>query len=348
MRRPTRASRPGGLAWGVCVLVALAVAVLAATPPAAEAPPRGQDALVNLGEASAEIRFPAPVRYAVVLQEPEKIRMLYARGDIIFHRRDPTRSLTVERVEAEAVIVRAAPRGRLQPLHPGKPIPGFPGLTFTGTVLLDQVHYRYKVVERILHPDPVLVSLEGSRAVLEVEVVRRASDLSQAPTSPAPPGAVPFPGAAPPAPQPSPPARATLDAELLDKVRVREVGPGTYEVNAADVQAVLENAGHVLSDLAPIVLPTLSLQTGLQYRVTSAAGDGVLTGKGFTVSAPKLAERAGIQAGDTILSVNGRPVDGFASLYGIFRDVRRDPALSTVQVELDRRGTRLTKTYRIR
>lgn len=117
---------------------------------------------------------------------------------------------------------------------------------------------------------------------------------------------------------------------------------------AADAQALLENAGSVLADLAPMVLPNLSLQTGLQYQITSAAGDGVLSKQGFTVTAPKLAERAGLQMGDTILRVNGQPVDGFASLYAIFRTVRQDPALHTVQVELDRRGTRLTKSYRIR
>ena len=66
------------------------------------------------------------------------------------------------------------------------------------------------------------------------------------------------------------------------------------------------------------------------------------------MTAPKLAERFGIQAGDTILSVNGQSVDGFASLYGIFRALQRDPSLRTAQVELDRRGTRLIKTYLIR
>jgi hypothetical protein len=339
--------RSGWLSRGACLCAALALAGPAAVP-AAGGPGRGEEALVTLGAARTEIRFPTPVRYAIVLQQPGRIRLLYARGNILFHPQDPTRSLTVERVEAEALVVRQGPRGRGQTLKAGGPMPGFPGLTFTRTVLLDQLHYRYKVVERIQHPDPVLVALEGSRAILDVEVVHRASASAQAPPSSIPPGAVRPGVVAPPAGQPTPPARATLDAEVLDKVRVREVSPGLYEVPAADVQAVLENTGRVLADLAPMALPTLSLQTGLQYRVTSAAGDGVLTSQGFTITAPKLAERAGIQVGDTILSVNGQPVDGFASLYRMFRDVRRDPALNTVQVELDRGGTRLTKTYRIR
>ena len=64
--------------------------------------------------------------------------------------------------------------------------------------------------------------------------------------------------------------------------------------------------------------------------------------------APKLAERAGIQLGDTILSVNGVPVDGFPSLFRIYQQLRRTPALATVQMEVERGGTRVTKTYRFR
>lgn len=44
----------------------------------------------------------------------------------------------------------------------------------------------------------------------------------------------------------------------------------------------------------------------------------------------QLAARAGIEVGDTILSVNGVPVDGFASLFRIYQQVRRSPALGTI------------------
>jgi membrane-associated protease RseP (regulator of RpoE activity) len=262
---------------------------------------------------------------------------LVAPGELLFHPQERTRAWTVERVAAETVVLREGPRGRGETLRVGDPLPGFPGWRITGTVLLQELHYRYRVVDRLAHPDPVLVALEGTRATLEVETLR----------APAVGGELFVEGAASPARDAAPPARATLNEDLLAQVRVREMSPGRYEVPAADVEAVLENAGRVLADLWPSVQPSLSLQTGLEYRITSAAGDGVLSGQGFTVTAPKLAERAGLQTGDTILRVNGQPVDGFASLYGIFRAVRQDPALRTVQVELVRGGTRLTKTYRI-
>lgn len=44
-----------------------------------------------------------------------------------------------------------------------------------------------------------------------------------------------------------------------------------------------------------------------------------------------LAARAGLQVGDTTLSVNGHPVAGFANLDAIFQAVRRDLAFRFVQ-----------------
>lgn len=317
-------------AWGLALS---AVAMLVAAGPAAAAPAPGQDLPGRQEQASAEIRFRSPTQYAIVLHETGKIQSLYTSGDTIFDPRDPTRSLTVERVETAAMIVRAGRWGRAYTVRAGSPIPGFPGLTFTRTVLLDSVEYRYKTVDRIVHPDPVLAALEGSRGVLEVETLRPTTAASLPSQTPV---------------LPDRPARATLDAGTLKQVRVREIGPDQYEVPTADVRPVLDNVGRVLVDLAPTVLPMLSRKEGLQYQITSAASDGILTNQGFIVTSPKMAGRAGIQLGDRILSVNGTPVDSLGSIYGIYRQVQRDPGLSMVRVDLERRGAHLTKTYRIR
>ena len=246
---------------------------------------------------------------------------------MIVHPHEPGRALTVVRVEPSHLLVRAGASGRPQVLRAGDPLPGVPGRTFAGTVLLDAVHYRYRRVERLVHWDPVLVALDGARALVEVEVAL--------PTGPA--AGVPSAGTDGPGADLGPPGRPTLDAAFLSQVHVREAGPDRYDVRAADVQAVLEHAGRVLAELAPGVVPTVSTTAGVQYRITSAAGDGVLGRQGFTVWAPKLAARAGIELGDTILSVNGVPVDGFPSLFQIYQQVRRTPALATVQIELERR-----------
>jgi PDZ domain-containing protein len=326
MIRPTCAISTVGLTWIAFCLAGLVAACPVTVSEAAQGTAPGQPGSVS--EASAEVGLPTPARFAIVLHATTKVGMLYARGDVVSHLQDPTHYLTIERVEEGALFVRMGRRGQPRTLRAGAPLPGFPDVIFAGTVWLDELRYQYRVVGHRVYQEPTLVSLEGSRAILEAEVLR--------PTVPTP------------APQSPPPTRAILDANLLSQVQVREVGPGLYEVPVEDARAVLDNAGRVLADLAPIVLPFFSVQKGMQYRIKSAAGDGILGGQGFTVNIPKLAERAGIEVGDTILSVNGQSVDGLPSLFRIFRTIRRDPDLRTVEMALERQGKRLTKTYRLR
>ena len=309
-------------AWDVAWLPLLLLGLALTAVPADGAPAPGPADEPNRDGGSAEVRFPTPTRHALVRQPPGPGQGLYGAGAVIVHPQAPGRALTVVRVEPTHLLVREGPAGRPQALRPGDPLPGCPGWTLAGTVLVDTVHYRYREVARIDHLDPVLVALEGGRALVEVEVVRAAG--------------------------PGPPRRPTRDAALLRSVPIQETAPDRYDVPAADLQAALAQAGRVLAELAPGVVPTFSTTAGVAYRLTSAAGDGVLGRQGFTVWAPKLAERAGIESGDTILRVNGVPVDGFPSLFRIYQQVRRTPALATIQVDLDRGGTRLTKTYRLR
>lgn len=78
---------------------------------------------------------------------------------------------------------------RVQALPVGGPLSGFPGWGFTQTVLLDRSHYRYRFVDRILRPDPVLVALEGSWAVVEVETLRSPAAARRIPSEAAVPSA---------------------------------------------------------------------------------------------------------------------------------------------------------------
>ena len=114
------------------------------------------------------------------------------------------------------------------------------------------------------------------------------------------------------------------------------------------MQALLENADRVAFELLPKVRPFFSIENGFSYRLTGPAGEGMLTSEGFTITSLKMANGIGLEAGDTILRINGRPVDGFASAFRIYYDIRRDPSLSTISVDLVRQGSPLTKTYRIR
>lgn len=90
-----------------------------------------------------------------------------------------------------------------------------------------------------------------------------------------------------------------------------------------------------------VPLPTL------QFRVASKAVDGLLSRRGFTVTHPREARRAGLQVGDVILKVNGEPVNGAADVYKLYRRARRDHS-QPVAVELERRGARYLKIYRFK
>jgi hypothetical protein len=116
------------------------------------------------------------------------------------------------------------------------------------------------------------------------------------------------------------------------RLRVRESSPDRYEVRGLD--------GSV-SDLSLTVRP---LVLG-GFHVTSIVGDGELTERGLTVSDLKLPEIPGIQVGDTITRINGFPVRQFLAAA---LAMRRDPDQRTVQVELDRSGSRLTLVYQLR
>jgi hypothetical protein len=276
----------------------------------------------------AQVQFSSPEWYAIVLHKPTKARMLYSRNDVIVDARHQGRSWTIERVDPGSLTFRERAGGRPYSLRPGNPIPGFPELWFTDTVKLNQLHFRYKPVDQAQRADPVLIAVEGPRAVLEVEVVRSAASIKQFPPTTAP---------------------RKLDQALFEKVRVKKVGAHAYEIPARDVQPVIENVGQMFASLKPMLLPTFSQETGMSWSFTSAVADGTLNQGGFTVTNLKAARFFGIEVGDTIFSINGHPVTSPLNAYLAYQEtIARNPLLSKLRVDLSRNGVPLTKTYRIR
>ncbi len=153
-----------------CAASVLAVVVLidlAAAQRESDVTAREKGPPLALSEGIAEIKFSAPKRYAVLLHAPNKIKRLYTSGDVLFHPHDPTRSGVIERVDAGGMVLGPSGKGRERSLRPGRPVPGFPGVMFVGTVMLNHLEYRFKVVDRVTQTEPVLVSLVGYKAVLE-------------------------------------------------------------------------------------------------------------------------------------------------------------------------------------
>ena len=155
-----------------------------AAAPGTGTPAPQQEPVATMGENSAEISLPKPTRYAVLLHEARKVRTLHTRGDVLSHPQDPAQSVTIERIEPETILLREGGRTTMRSVRVGTPIPGFRGLHFTETVLLEKIQYRSRSVEHLAHPEPVVVALEGPRAIVEVEVLRTVS--SPPPVRPAP------------------------------------------------------------------------------------------------------------------------------------------------------------------
>ena len=135
---------------------------------------------------------------------------------------------------------------------------------------------------------------------------------------------------------------------LLGRVRVTPTAEDRYEINAADLNAALGHGVQFLAETWPRIWPSVSSQYGVNFDVQSPIADGTLGPRGFRVTSPKLAERGGVDAGDVILGVNGQPVKSFSDVYRVYSQMQRDPHVSIIQLDLERQGQRLTKTYRIR
>ena len=212
--------------------------------------------------------------------------------------------------------------------------------------MLEKIQYRSRSVDHLTHPEPVLVDLEGSRAVVIIEVLRTVS--SPQPVSPSQASlAVEAPASeVPPAARPQ---RRKLDPSLFAEVPVREVEPNTYEVDAAAVGPAIENVGQVLADLQPMVAPALSVPAGLTFNFTSAVVDGTLSNGGFTVTNAKLAQRFGIQVGDVISRINGHAVNSPLDAWMAYQEfIIRNPFQSQMRVDLTHGGVPMTKLYRVR
>jgi hypothetical protein len=293
----------------------------------------------HTGPPTAEVTFATPQRFAVVSELGSKRQRLYGVGDTLADSGNVGQGMTIERIGRGRVQLRGSSTRRLLWVVEGDLVPGFADCRLVRTPLLKGMDYQYVVTTNPLDSEPRLLSIRGDRAALEIDV--------------APPRALPT--VAPPQASGTagtddqiPNLSRKLDATLLGRVRMTATGPNAYEVNAADVQELLDHSGRVLAEAWPTVWPIVSLRDGVNLRVRSPVADGVFESQGFRVTSPNLAQRAGIEMGDVILTVNGQAVNSFGDLYLLYQQVRRDPRLSLVEVSLERNGSLVTKSYRIR
>lgn len=289
--------------------------------------------------ATAEVSFDVPRWFATVM-DPSTTRLrLYGVGDVLADPKGVGEGYRIRRIEEHGLQLGDLPGHKAIWVRSGSLIPGRPGWRLTGTLCLRVVEYRYVPTGGPLDAEPRVLELRGDHAALEVDISttapaslvspseRREVDLSSAGRAAGGTG---------------------FEHTLLGRVRVTPTAEDSYEINAADLNAALAHGVQFLAETWPRIWPSASSQYGVNFDVQSPMADGTLGPRGFRVTSPKLAERGGLDAGDVILGVNGQPVKSFADVFRVYSQLQRDPHVSIIQLDLERQGQRLTKTYRIR
>jgi len=288
---------------------------------------------------TAEVAFDPPRRFAAVIEPSTKHQRLYGVGDILPDPKGSGGEYQIKEIEEQRLRLSDL-RGRKSFwIAVGDVVPGRLGWRIAGMPVLRTVEYRYVPTGGPLEAEPRVVELREDRASLEVDIPLTVSSSPQTGTAAR--------ATSVPALQ-SPEAARKFENTLLGRVRVKPTADDSYEINASDLNAALERGVQLLAEAWPRVWPSGSSQLGVSLDIQSPIADGTLGPRGFRVTSPNLAERGGVEVGDVIVGVNGQPVRSFADVYRVYSQVQRDPSLSIIQVDLERQGQHLTKTYRIR
>jgi general secretion pathway protein C len=140
-------------------------------------------------------------------------------------------------------------------------------------------------------------------------------------------------GAAPPVAVASAPARAENDAPppaLSMGTNIKQNTENDYEVPRAEVDKALNN----LNDIA------------MQARIVPAFKDGVAQGfKLFSIRPDSLYTKIGVQNGDVIKRINGYDMNSPEKALEIYSKLKES---ARIDIELDRNGSSVKKTYNIR
>jgi Beta-propeller repeat len=146
-------------------------------------------------------------------------------------------------------------------------------------------------------------------------------------------------------------ARSPQQASPPSPVTTPPVGPGAkvqpapwslerLQTEAAPDFRALLGGGASITPLNPF-----AERAERRFAVTSELIEGVLSAKGFVVTDPRRTRAIGIEAGDTIARINGYPPTG---LIAVIIALQRDPDRAAVVLEIDRGGTRLVRSHRVR
>lgn len=315
----TSNNKASGMGRG-CMRIAPALGILLLTSPVS-----AQD-IFPFFEAEVDTRllgtseFPRPVWMAVIADR-QGTRILVGGGDPVFQEKDPRPIAVVRTVGPEGLTVAIPEGGRVVRVSPGTPLPGARDLVFREAALVKTLEYRHRVVphweRKTLDGDLYMVALRETRAVLQ-------RDLDP------------------------PPSPTELMERRLASIQVVQAGPRVWEIDAKDLQAAVESGEAIITDALSRSRVDFSRDTGIGLEVKTPIVEARLDRRGFVITSPNLAQRAGLSVGDRILQVNGSPIDGFGSLIQVYRTLRNDSSVRAVDMLIERDEKPMSLTYRVR
>ena len=267
---------------------------------------------------TSELQSPV---WMAIFSDEEGSRFLVARDEPLFGLHQPQPVGLVRGIDAEAVTISVSGTRRTVRVVPGEGIPGTPNLIYRGAAQVRSIEYRRRVIPQNekKHRDGelYLVAVRNSRAI-----VQRDSDPSAASTS--------------------------AQVQRIAAIPLVQTGPHAWEVRAKDVQVAIESGESIAVQSLRDGQVGLSLGSGLGVEVKSPLADVRVDPKGFVITSPNLASRAGLEVGDRIVEVNGMPIDGIGSLMRVYQQVKSTSSLGMVSVTVERHDLPVTLTYRIR
>jgi hypothetical protein len=280
---------------------------------AAAAAPAGEGTTLATHETGASV-------WMAILADESGTRFLARGGDPIFER-GATRPIgSVQRVSPVDITIASAEGGARLRAFPGRPIPGTRGLRLVDVAAVRSIEYRHRLVSRgtpkTLGGELYLVSLDGTRAVLQRDILL-----------------------------PSPTAASE---QRLAAIPLTPVAPRTWEIRAADLKRAVESSEEILKHAVRDTALDFSPERGIGVDVKTPIADVRLDRRGFLVTSPNMASRAGLEVGDRILAVNAMPIEGASDLVRMYRHLKNDPAVTRVDLTIERRNTPQTLTYRVR
>lgn len=299
------------------LLIALAGTVLAASSWAQETVRSAALSAIGQSVGTHEHRTAA---WMAILADGNGTQFLVGAGDPIFENGEPRPIGMAKKVSPVDLLVSPSRGDSPRRVFPGRPVPGARGLTLRDVVAVRHIEYRHRVVSRgaqkILSGELYLVGLDGTLAVLQRDVEAASPTLAS--------------------------------EQRLAAIPLTRIAPRTWEIRAVDLKGAVESGEDILKHAVRDTALDVSLDRGVGVDVKTPIADVRLDRRGFLVTSPNMASRAGLEVGDRILAVNAMPIQGTSDLVRMYRHLKNDPAVTRVDLTIERQNTPQTLTYRVR